>query len=87
MIGKLRSIFAQNDRVNDWDPILGIGNPGNALEASQYLASIRSEQLQARVTPSQAKPFLLSHLELLCSYLHARLSLPTLDPLQVFILA
>ena len=31
--------------------------------------------------------FLLSHLELLCSYLHTRLSLPTLDPLQVFILA
>ena len=87
MKGKLRSIFAQNFRVHDWDPILGIGNPGNALEASQYLASIRSEQLQARVTPSQAKPFLLSHLELLCSYLHARLSLPTLDPLQVFILA
>ena len=87
MKGKLRSIFAQNDRVNDWDPILRIGNPASALEVSRYLASIRSEQLQARVTPSQANPFLLSHLELLCSYLHTRLSLPTLNPLQVFILA
>ena len=84
MIGKLRSIFAQNDRVNDWDPILGIGNPASALEVLQYLASIRSEQLQARATPSQANPFLLSHLELLCSYLHTRFSLPTLDPIHVF---
>ena len=86
-IGKLKSIFAQNNRVNDWDPILGLGNPASALTVSPYLASIRSEQLQVRVTPSQANPFLLPPLELLCRCLRTRLLLPMLEPLQVFILA
>ena len=36
MIGKLRSIFRQNGRVNNWDPILGIGNPASGLEVSQF---------------------------------------------------
>ena len=77
----------QNGRVSDWDPVLGIGNPASSLDVSQYLATIRAEQLQARVTPSQANPFLLSHLERLCKYLHVQLSRSILDAQQTFILA
>lgn len=87
MIGKLRAIFSQNNRVGEWDPMLGIGNPASGLVIKQYLSSVRSEQLQARATPSQAKPLLLPHLEVLSKFVHVGLGEPCLTPPQIFIFA
>ena len=51
------------------------------------LRNITAEQLQARVTPLQAAPLLLSHLEALCSHIFTSLLKPMLEPHQVFLLA
>lgn len=87
MIGKLRTIFAQHDRVGEWDTLLSIGNPANSIIVKRYLSSIKAEQLQARSTPSQAKPFLLPHLEGLIILLHSRLSESGTSPQQIFVFA
>ena len=87
MIGKLRAIFSESNRVGEWDPILNIGNPASGMAVKQYLANVRSEQLQARITPAQAKPFLVSHLITLCQFLHTKLAGPPLTPQETFMLA
>lgn len=56
LIGKLRSIFTALGRTGDWDDRFGFGNPASHLSVKQYLKSIQSEQLQARVSPKQATP-------------------------------
>ena len=57
LISKLRSIFAENGRGAEWQPLMGIGNPAADRSVKQYLANVREEQLKARVVPHQAKPF------------------------------
>ena len=59
LIGKLRSIFAENGRGTDWQPLVGIGNPAADRSVKQYLANVREGQLKARVVPRQAEPFLV----------------------------
>lgn len=87
MIGKLRSIFAENERVGVWDPALLVGNPASALGVKRYLTSVRAEQLQARVTPKQAPPFLFPHLVKLSKFIHAKLRDPQLQPHLIFMYA
>ena len=86
-IGKLRSIFAENERVGAWDPLLLVGNPAAALDVKSYLASVRAEQLQARVIPKQATPFLYSHLVDLSQLIHDKLRDPHLQPHLAFMFA
>lgn len=87
MIRKLRSIFAENERVGVWDPAFLVGNPASALGVKKYLTSVRAEQLQARVTPKQASPFLFPHLVKLSKFIHAKLLDPQLQPHLIFMYA
>ena len=57
-IGKLRSIFHAIGRDGEWDMRLGLGNPAADKSVKDYLRLITAEQLQARITPKQATPFL-----------------------------
>ena len=87
VIGKLRSIFSTHDRVGDWNAALGIGNPAASKDVKDYLSSITAEQLQARVTPLQTTPSLLSDVEILSSHIFTSLLKPMLEPRQVYMLA
>ena len=42
-VGKLRSIFAENGRGIDWQPLMGIGNPAADRSVKQYLTNVREE--------------------------------------------
>ena len=75
------------DRVGDWNTALGFGNPAASEGVKDYLSNITAEQLQARVTPLQATPLLLSDLETLSSHIFTSLLKPMLEPHQVFLLA
>lgn len=57
VIGKLRAIFVNHDRVGDWNSLLGVGNPAAIRDVNNYLPCITVEQLQARVTPSSNTTF------------------------------
>ena len=87
LIGKLRAIFNEHNRSGEWNPTLFIGNPASGCEVRQYLTDVRSEQLQARVTPTQARPFLLSHLLALCHFVHSKLVDMPSNPADIFVFA
>ena len=57
-IGKLRATFHVHGRDGEWDKRLGLGNPAADRTVKDYLRLVTAEQLQARVTPKQATPFL-----------------------------
>ena len=50
LIGKLRSIFADNSRDVEWPSFLGVGNPVSCRSVKRYPADVREEQLRSRVT-------------------------------------
>ena len=52
---------------------LGIGNPAADRSVKQYLANVREEQLNARVVPRQAEPFLVGDLVTISEFIHARI--------------
>ena len=56
-MGKLRSLFTDLGRGRKVNQLLDVGNPASHPSIRQYLASIREEQGQARVTPTQATSF------------------------------
>lgn len=87
LIGKLRAIFADNDRGGDWFPLLNVGNPAADRTIKQYLVSVREEQLKAHVTPRQADPVILSDLEVLARHWQRRLQDSLQDPSETFIVA
>lgn len=87
LIGKLRAIFIQHGRGAEWHSVLGVGNPASSRSVKDYLANVREEQLRARITPRQADPVLLSDVEILSRHIQSKLRNPTLDPIQVFVLA
>ena len=86
-IGKLRSVFHSIGRDGEWDQRLGLGNPAADKTIKDYLRSVTTEQLQARVTPKQATPFFLDKLTQLAQHLDQALASPTVTGLQKFILA
>ena len=63
------------------------GNPAASRTVKDYLASLREEQLQARVSPSQAGPVFLSDLVAIAEYIWKYLNESGLPPKQVFVLA
>lgn len=67
-IGKLRAIFHSLGRDGEWDKRLGLGNPAADKSVKDLLRLVTAEQLQARLTPTQATPFFLDKLTQL--YLH-----------------
>ena len=73
LIGKLRSIFAENERGAEWQPLMGIGNPAADRSVKQYLANVREEQLKVRVVPRQAEPFFVGDLAMISEFIHARI--------------
>ena len=45
-IGKLRAIFKDAGREDDWNTALSLGNPAASAEVKAYLKAFTSEQLQ-----------------------------------------
>lgn len=43
LIGKLKSIFAENGRGTEWQPLMGIGSPAADRSVKQYLANVREK--------------------------------------------
>jgi integrase len=86
-IGKLRSIFSEARRQGDWNRALCLGNPAADDLVKQYLKAVTAEQLQARITPKQAKPFFPDKLLLLSRHLDKKLNDPSAVPSDLFILA
>ena len=84
-IGKLRSIFAEAGRQEDWNRTLLLSNPATVLLVKVYLKQVTAEQLQARVTPKQAVPLFPDKLLLISNYLKKRLALPNLSASEQFI--
>lgn len=79
-VGKLRAIFRSIGREGDWDSSLSLDNPAASLRVKEYLKSVTTEQLQARVTPKQATPLFLDKLLLLSRHWTER-CLPPRSPL------
>ena len=73
LIGKLRSIFVENGRGAEWQPLMGIGKPAADRSVKQYLANVREEQLKARMVPREAEPFLVGDLATISQFIHARI--------------
>jgi hypothetical protein len=73
MIGKSRSIFARFGRTLDEASLPGYGNPAASTKVKNYLTSIRVEQLQARIRPSQAQPLFIQDLAVICEEIVKRL--------------
>lgn len=69
LIGKLRSIFEENERSAEWQPLMGIGNPVADRSVKQYLANVREEQFKARVVLRQAEPFLVGDLATISEFM------------------
>ena len=74
LIGKLRTIFKENDRAGDWEERLGLGNPAAFLLVRKYLKCIKEEQATPGLTPKQATPLFVDKL--------ARLSDTSIDSLR-----
>ncbi len=86
-IGKLRSIFHAFGRDGEWDRRLCLGNPASDKSVKDYLRIFSMEQLQARVQPKQATPFLISKLDRLVTHITECMKSPNITPTQRFILA
>ena len=88
LIGKLRSIFADNGRGVEWHSRLGVGNPASCRFDKRYLADVREEQLRARFTPKQAERILVRDLAVISEYIQYRLKVCWgLRAIQIFVLA
>ena len=85
-IGKLRSIFNSIGRSGDWSG-LSPGNPVAHPSAKTYLASISEEQAKARVTPREALPSFLVKFIKLHNYLRNRTFLPSIPPLERYLVS
>ena len=85
VIGKFRAISLNHDRVGDWNSLLDMGDPFPSRDVNRYLSCINEEQLQVRVTPSQAIPLLLSDLAILVDHILAHLSTLFIKTHQVFL--
>ena len=62
LIGKLRDLFNESGRKEEWEPRLLVGNPATDISLKQYLKAFTAEQLQGQVTPTQAIPFFIRDL-------------------------
>ena len=88
LIGKLRSIFAENGRGTEWQPLMGIGNPAADRSVKQYLANVKEEQLKARVVPRQAEPFLIGDLIKISEFILAQIKeCVNSEPSKIYVLA
>ena len=85
-IGKLRSIFHAIGRDGEWDRRLGLGNPAADKSVKDDFRVVTAEQLQARITPTQATPFFVDKLTQLSLFLDRQLG-ETDSPLQKIIIA
>lgn len=87
LVGKLRTIFKDNDRGGDWESGFGLGNPVASLLVKKYLKCVKEEQAAAGVIPHQAIPLFVDKLARLSDLIDARILNSQEDPLQMYILA
>ena len=86
-IGKLKTIFQDCCRGSAWNSDLNLGNPACHPSAQEYYSMVLEEQTLARSFPSQAVPFFLDKLEVLCNGIRSQLKQPNLKPSKVYVLA
>ena len=79
LIDKLRSIFSTAGRSGQESSLPGFGNPAASKQVKEYLASVRIEQLQSRVLPSQADPFFISDIAAVAACIGSRLNTKSLS--------
>ncbi|KAL9985691.1 hypothetical protein ACROYT_G008124 [Oculina patagonica] len=86
LIGKLRAIFAALGHGSDDSGLPGYGNPAASRVVKDYLTSVREEQLQARISPSQAELFFLTDVVAVAEHICSRLKnlTPTKAKLQLY---
>ena len=83
----MRSILSALGRDGEWDKRLGLGNPAADKTVKNYLRLVTSGQLQTRVTPKQATPFLVDKLVQLALHLNRVAESSPISPEQRFLVA
>lgn len=86
-IGKLRAIFNSLDRAGDYDIRTGAGNPASHFSVKHYLHSVRLEQAEARISPTQATPLFFQKFLQLVRHLRSQLSKPSSSAIEKYIYA
>ena len=86
VIGKLSSIFSAAGRGGDDSTIPGQGNPAASRVVKDYLASMRVEQLEARIVPTQADPIFISDLAAIAAFIGQQVNENVLSATQFFVL-
>ena len=87
MLGKLRAIFNDHDRVGDWDERLGFGNPAASRKLRKYLKFVKEEQAAAGLTAKQATPLFVDKLARLSDHLERQMESCKTEPTKLYILA
>ena len=87
LIGKLRALFSNIGRGGPWNDQLGSGNPAGSPYVKRYLKAMKEEQCKARVKPKQAVPIFMDKLCRLSRFIQTQMDIPSLSPLQKYILA
>ena len=86
-IGKLSTIFKDNGRGSIWNDDLHLGNPANHPSVREYYSLVLEEQAMARAFPSQAVPFFIDKLIVLCDGLKKQIKTPGTKPTTIYVLA
>lgn len=87
LIGKLRAIFKEAGRTQDWEENLCLGNPAASLLVKRYLKLVKEEQAMAGVTPKQAVPMFTDKLVRLADHIDSKLRDTSNDATTIYILA
>ena len=85
-IGKLRSIFCDNDRGTSWNEELQIGNPAAHPSVRKYHSLVLEEQAKERIFPIQAVPIFLDKLKIICTHLRNSIVHPKIKSSERYIL-
>lgn len=86
LIGKLRAIFREAGRTQDWEEKLCLGNPAASLLVKRYLKLFKEEQAIAGVTPKQAIPMFADKLVRLADHIDLKLQAINNDAATIYIL-
>ena len=87
LIGKLRAIFKEAGRTQDWEEKLCLGNPDASILVKRYLKMIKEKQTMAGVTPKQAVPMFTDKLFSLADHIDSKLQAVGNDATTIYILA
>ena len=87
LIGKIRAIYRDKGRHEDWNERLSLGNPAASVLVRRYLKLVKEEQARIGVVPKQAVPMFVDKLAQLAEHIEGKLRCPGQSPLSLYILA